>query len=265
MTNVLITPVREGRHAGDRVARVGLPTLVQLELRKLLDTRAGAWLHAAVAVLTVGVMAVAATADASLATGSRLVSFGAVAVSLILPVTGILALTSEWAQGSVVTTFVFVPRRSRVVLAKLLALAISATVASALVLVAGAAVAAITRLFRDDPAGAWDVTATHALTLWLGILLSMAMGASVGSLVMIPPTAIVVYMGVPLAWSVGGQLVDSAQDLAPWLDTSVTFSRLLDASVSGTEQWQQVAVSTLVWVVVPLILGLVRLSRREIR
>lgn len=245
--------------------KVGMGRFVRLELRKLVDSRAGRWLSVAVLMLALVVMVIAATTEPPVSAGRSIVSFGSVAVSLLLPVMGILALTSEWSHGSIVTTFVLVPRRFRVVLAKLLALAIASTVATGFVLAAGAGVAAVTRTVRDTPAGVWDLTLRHAALIWVGIVLSMAMGAAFGALFMNPPTAIVAYMGIPLAWSIAVQLVESARDAALWLDTSLTFSWLLDGSISGGTQWQQLGVSVAVWVFLPLALGLLRLSRREVK
>lgn len=246
------------------VRRVGLHRLVALELRKLVDTRSGLWLNVSVLALALLVMAVAATTDPPLSTAASIISFGSVAVSLVLPISAILSLTSEWAQGSVVTTFVLVPRRFRIVAAKLIAVAVSGTLATGFVLVTGAGAAGVTRILRDAPAGTWDLTVRHAALLWLGILLSMGMGAAFGSVFMNPPTAIVAYLGIPLLWSIAGQLVEAARDVAAWLDTSVTYSRLLDGSLEGAEQWQQLAASSVAWVALPLMLGLMRLARREV-
>lgn len=149
--------------------------------------------------------------------------------------------------------------------AKLVAILASATVFSAFVLALAALATPLARALVGAPAGRWDVGVEHSLTLWLGIVLSMLMGAAFGALVMNPAGAIVVYLVLPFAWSVVGQLVDGADDVAQWLDTSITYSRLLEGAVETGGQWQQIAVSTLVWVLLPLAAGLVRLGRREVR
>ena len=60
---------------------------------------------------------------------------------ILLPVIGILAVTSEWSQRTALTTFTLVPRRARVIAAKLIAGVVLALIA-VLVCLAAAAVAA---------------------------------------------------------------------------------------------------------------------------
>ena len=99
-----------------------LPRLVAIELRKTVDTRAGFWLLAASALLAIVVVGL------TLAFGHATdLMFGVFfartvgTVGVLLPVVGILAITSEWSQRTAVTTFALVPRRERVIAAKLLA------------------------------------------------------------------------------------------------------------------------------------------------
>ena len=99
-----------------------LPRLVAIELRKTVDTRAGFWLLAASALLAIVVVGL------TLAFGHATdLMFGVFfartvgTVGVLLPVVGVLAITSEWSQRTAVTTFALVPRRERVIAAKLLA------------------------------------------------------------------------------------------------------------------------------------------------
>jgi ABC-2 type transport system permease protein len=99
-----------------------LARLVAIELRKTVDTRAGFWLFAASALLAIVVVGL------TLAFGHATdLMFGVFfartvgTVGVLLPVVGILAITSEWSQRTAVTTFALVPRRERVIAAKLLA------------------------------------------------------------------------------------------------------------------------------------------------
>ena len=98
-----------------------LPQLVAIELRKTVDTRAGFWLLAASALLAIAVVGL------TLAFGHATdLMFGVFfertvgTVGVLLPVVGILAIASEWSQRTAVTTFALVPRRERVIAAKLL-------------------------------------------------------------------------------------------------------------------------------------------------
>ena len=51
---------------------------------------------------------------------------------------------------------------------------------------------------------------------------------------------------------------------AGWLDTSRTMEPLFSGDTITGEQWGRMAVSLLVWMVVPLAAGLVRTLRREV-
>jgi ABC-2 type transport system permease protein len=105
----------------------GIPfrRLFSVELRKTVDTRAGRWLVGitiGAALLAEGIfLAVAAThSDISAAYGD-FVAAAAFVSSILLPVVGIMLVTSEWSQRTAMTTFTLEPRRMRIVVAKLLA------------------------------------------------------------------------------------------------------------------------------------------------
>src|SRR5690349_16905787 len=100
-------------------APIPMSRIVAVELRKMFDTRSGFWL-----MIGMGVSALLATAAVVLwAPDSSITydSFGAaigIPMTLLLPVMAILSVTSEWSQRSGLTTFTLVPRRGRVILAK---------------------------------------------------------------------------------------------------------------------------------------------------
>ncbi len=111
--------------------RPGLARLTAVELRKMTDTRAGFWLQVAVVALTVVVVAAACLfahpedqtlrVDARRSRSRRRAS--------CCRSSGILLVTSEWSQRTGLTTFALVPRRGRVVAAKLLASVVLSLVA----------------------------------------------------------------------------------------------------------------------------------------
>jgi ABC-2 type transport system permease protein len=97
-----------------------LGRLVAVELRKMIDTRAGFWLlvsNALIAVASVVVRLIWSPAEEQ--TLAHFFSATVEATSVLLPVLGILAVTSEWSQRTALTTFTLVPRRERVIAAKL--------------------------------------------------------------------------------------------------------------------------------------------------
>ena len=89
---------------------------------------------------------------------------------VLIPVLGILAVTSEWSQRTALTTFALVPRRERVIAAKLLAGLALALASVAVCLVTSLAATALVPVVGHGE-GAWDVAASGvgAAVLFLAI------------------------------------------------------------------------------------------------
>src|SRR5690242_21257898 len=94
-------------------ARPSLGRLVAVELRKMVNTRAGFWLQVAMVALTVAVVvARMLVGDASHHTFQAVLDAGLQPSAILLPVLGILLVTSEWSQRTGLITFTLVPVRS---------------------------------------------------------------------------------------------------------------------------------------------------------
>src|SRR3954452_23010298 len=108
----------------------GYGRLTPVELRKMTDTRAGFWLQLAVVGITLAIagiiMGFGESADLDLE--SMLQATIQPSVNL-LPIIGILLVSSEWSQRTAQITFTLVPRRTRVIIAKLLASLVVAAIA----------------------------------------------------------------------------------------------------------------------------------------
>ena len=119
-TTTLAAPIRvntTGVHA-----RPGLGRLVAVELRKMVNTRAGFWLQlATVAITVLAVIVACVVADPADLTFQSILNVGLQPAAILLPVVGILLVTSEWSQRTGMITFALVPVRSRVLGAKLIA------------------------------------------------------------------------------------------------------------------------------------------------
>ncbi|MGH3175825.1 MAG: ABC transporter permease, partial [Streptosporangiaceae bacterium] len=101
--------------------RPGVPfaRLFTAELRKLADTRSGRWLLIAVLATTPLVVAVMLiVAEPRNLTYEKFVDFTQTPQKVLLPVLGILTITSEWSQRTGLVTFTLEPDRGRVLLAK---------------------------------------------------------------------------------------------------------------------------------------------------
>ncbi|SCL28739.1 ABC-type transport system involved in multi-copper enzyme maturation, permease component [Micromonospora nigra] len=244
------------------VRRPSLLRLTAVELRKLVDTRAGRWLLAtiglAVVVIVVAQLVWSPEAEQTFV-GFFLPSL--LPVGVLLPVLGILSITSEWSQRTALTTFALVPRRERVVAAKLAAVvlaAVASVVASLVVAAAGTLVGGAT-----GGAGTWRFDAALLLHAVVFQVASVLMGAGFGLLLLNTPLAIVSYLLLPTGWSILGEIVRPLRGPAEWLDTARTTEPLFTPEVTAG-QWGRLAVSLLVWLVVPLAVGLVRTLRREV-
>ena len=125
--------------------RPGLGRLVAVELRKIVDTRAGFWLQVATVALTAVIVIVSLViGDAADHTFAALLDVAIQPAAVLLPVAGILLVTSEWSQRTGLITFALVPVRSRVLGAKLLAslvLAVAMLAVTVAIVAAGVLVA----------------------------------------------------------------------------------------------------------------------------
>ncbi|RKR90462.1 hypothetical protein BDK92_4835 [Micromonospora pisi] len=258
--NSTTSPAGPATHPALR--RAGLARLTGVELRKLTDTRAGYWLLivialAAAAIVTVQLF-VMPEAD------QTFVNFfvpSLLPVGILLPVLGILLVTGEWSQRTAMTTFALVPQRSRVLVAKIAA----ATIAALASVLASLAVAAIGTALAGATGGAgtWSFEPVIIAYAALFQVVNVVMGVAFGMLFLNTPLAIVLYLVLPMVWSILGGLISGLRRVAEWLDLSVTMMPLTTSEVTAG-QWGRIAVSVLVWVLLPLAAGMVRIVRREV-
>jgi ABC-type transport system involved in multi-copper enzyme maturation permease subunit len=254
--------LRAPRPGARELTRPGLGRLTLVELRKMVDTRAGFWLQAAVAALTLLVVAVTALvghdADHTLA---DFLNNSVQPASVLLPVVGILLVTSEWSQNTTLTTFALVPQRSRVIVAKILAsLALSIT-AFAICFVLSLIGTAISAGGID---GAWQLSGGLVGQILFYLVISMLGGVAFGAVLLSSAPAIVLSFVLPIGWSIVSSVVSWLDDAGRWLDASRTYTPLTEHLLSGTE-WARLVTTIGVWVCVPLAIGLWRILRGEIK
>ncbi|MFA4928149.1 MAG: hypothetical protein WC558_06505, partial [Patulibacter sp.] len=180
---------------------------------------------------------------------------------VLLPVIGILTATSEWSQRTALTTYALVPKRGRIGVAKLLAAMLLALVALVVCLVMGA-VGNVVAMTAGGAEGSWSISASDLFQALVANELNLLMGVGFGLLLMSPALAIVAFFALPTVFSVVGELVSSFDKVWAWIDTSVTMQPLMEGSASG-DDWGKVVVSALVWIAIPITLGMIRTNRRE--
>ena len=242
-------------------ARPGLTRLTAVELRKMTDTRAGFWLQLAVLVLTVvAVGAACLFARPEDQTLRSMLSIAVAPASILLPIVGILLVTSEWSQRTGTMTFALVPRRGRVIAAKLLA-----SVALALVALALSIVVALvgTALAAPGLEHTWalpvGMLGQHVVSLGTGMISGVALGAAL----LASAPAIVCQFALPLAWGIAGRLA-GLDAVVHWLDPTSSLAPMTEHLMDGTE-WARAGTTLALWLVTPLLIGLWRIQRGEIR
>lgn len=249
--------------------RVPLARLVRVELRKSFDTRAGRWFTAAVLLLAVLVMLLQAFAFAPGA--QDLATFTLVAGSLIgffAPIIPILLVTQEWGQRTALVTFGLEPRRLRVVGAKFIA----SLVIVLAILLAGLLIAVIGAVLAGGLRGldvSWALGAATLRDLFIANGIVAALGFAIATLLRNTPAAIVVFFtyvfAVPLVLALAAGYLPWFEPVRPWLDFAAAQEPLLSTGTITGEEWGHLATSTLVWIVAPLVVGLWRLTRAEVR
>jgi len=269
MTAVQSTPGRQAGPGTIPTTTAGAPPaagvpfarLTAVELRKLADTRAGLWL------LIVIVLAAAATTVIMLAaapdeeqTFAGFFAFAQRPAGVLLPVLGILSMTSEWTQRTALTTFTLSPRRVRVQLAKFVsAIVLSAVVLTVVVLFAfaGTALAGAVTDHSTTYAGLGGQLAGSYLT----VALNVVMGAAFGAVLAQTAVALLVFYIAPTAWALAGPAL--FKDNANWLDVFGAFGRIAERDLHGMLPETLTAIG--VWIVVPTVVGLWASSRREVK
>ncbi len=246
---------------------VPLSRIFRVELRKMVDTRAGLWLFVAIGVLT----AAAVVLFLIFAPPEELhfANFAGIALTpqgFLLPVLGILLITSEWAQRTGLVTFTQEPNRGRVVVAKTLS-ALLVGVAAAALLLTVAGVGNVLGVALQDGAGGWDASGGRGFLYVLILQVSgIIQGLAFGMLLMNSAAAIVSCFAIPISFSIVFGTVPALEGVAPWIDLGTAQEPLLefDKAVSGME-WAQLAATTAIWVGLLFTLGVVRLLRSEVR
>ena len=247
-----------------------IPTtrLMKVELRKMFDTRAGFWLMASVGILSVlATAAVIAWAPDSAIDQETFSTAIGMPLSVILPIIGLLSITSEYSQRTGLTTYTLVPWRGRVVLAKLLVTIGIGVVSMFVALGVGAAGnllgSTITGL---DPV--WNISVEEFTNIVIANVLGMLIGFMLGVVLRSSAAAVVGYfvysLVLPGALAALAAFQEWFRDLQPWVDVNYALAALFDDGVTA-EQWQQIGVTTLVWLWIPLALGLRRVLRAEVK
>ena len=250
--------------------KTSISRLTSVEFRKAIDTRAGFWFATSIVGLVLVVLSIysLAASDGAKNLGD-MIQIAAGVLGYFLPILIIMLVTSEQSQRNGLVTFTLEPKRSRVVVAKFLAgIALSAVVMvlAAVLAVAFTALAALTGASPE-----WSVDG-HLLFngFVLSNLIVIFVGFAIAMLLMNTPAGIVVYFVytfiLPIAVGILGALSSGFNDFAPWIEFNTAQTPLFSGDYQpSVEEWAQIATSGLIWLVVPLVLGTLRLLRIEFK
>jgi len=257
-TTTLAAPIRvntAGVHA-----RPGLGRLVAVELRKMVDTRSGFWLQVAMVALTMVVVVVRLLiGDAADHTFQSVLDVGLQPAAVLLPVLGILLVTSEWSQRTGLITFALVPVRSRVLGAKLIA---SLLLAVAMLAISVAVVAAGVFVSSPGVEGTWSDAAPLIGQSAVNLTAGMVVGVALGAILLASAPAIVLLFALPVSWMAVVSL-PVFSGVAPWTDYARALGQMTEHVMSAT-QWAHAGTTLAIWMVLPLLIGARRITRREI-
>lgn len=244
--------------------------LFRVELRKSVDTRAGRWLVG----ITIGAVLVAETIFLIVSAAKNLsstygdfVAGAAFVSSFLLPILGIMLVSSEWSQRTAMTTFALEPRRMRVVWAKMIAgISLTAFVVAFALLVGLVFVLLFSAFQGQSPD--WTFGWSGFAGFVINQTFAMVGGFALACLLLNTPAAIVVYVVykyvLPGLFALGSALMVWFSHVAPWIDFQSASANLYDMPLSAT-QWWQLVVSGIVWLAVPLLVGLWRIQRAEVK
>ncbi len=247
---------------------IPMTRLLDTELRKMFDTRAGFWLMASIGIAAV--LASAATMlfapDSAQTYESYSTAIG-FPIAVILPMIAILSVTGEWSQRTGLTTFTLVPSRGRVIAAKLLC-SLGIGVASMFVALAIGAVGNLLGSTLNGVDTSWNVDPTQFALIVLANVLGMLIGFMLGVLVRNSAGAIVGYFVysfmIPTVFGLLWTFQDWFRDIQPWVDFQSAQTVLFDNTPSG-EQWAHLGVTGLIWLIVPTLIGLRMVMRAEVK
>jgi hypothetical protein len=238
--------------------------LVRTELRKLTDTRASRWLVIAICAITPIVVAITLfTVKPDDLTYVKFVDLTQTPQKFLLPILGILTVTTEWSQRTGLITFTLAPNRGRVLLAKA-----TATLTLGLMVIAVAfSAAAVGNLL--GPAirhgnGSWSFGLSGFRDIIIVQLTGLAQGLAFAMLFLVAAAAIIAYYVVPSLSSFVFNSIPGLKTVKSWLDLNSAQTPLYNHNITGSG-WIQLLVAVLIWVALPAALGVARALRSEIK
>jgi len=255
----------------DQTPPIPFTRLVTLELRKAVNTLAGFWLLAAIAVLIIiveGFVLVIGLFDGeNLFRLTDFTTLGGYVLQPLLPIVVALQVTSEWSQRTAMVTFATEPRRLVVVYAKLAAGALLALAMTVVLFVVALVCLLVLWVVHDN--AEWDTSLSGTVGLLVFLFVGVAVGFAVATLVLNTPAAIVAFLGViyavPTVVATISGLWEDFRGFVSHLNLQGALYPVLSGTLDSGEEWSHLLVALLVWMVLPVALGMTRIVRAEVK
>jgi ABC-2 type transport system permease protein len=110
--------------------------------------------------------------------------------------------------------------------------------------------------------GTWSDAGTLIGQSAVYLTTGMVVGVAFGTILLASAPAIVALFALPITWTAVGSLSFFA-DAAPWLDTRLALAPLHEEVLSAT-QWAQAGTALALWMLLPLLIGIWRITRQEV-
>jgi len=196
------------------------------------------------------------------------VGIAAYMMSFLLPFLAIMLVTSEWGQRTALVTFALEPRRSRIVWAKLVAALLLTVTNLVAALVIGVLCTAVCELAQPDQTS-WRLDGGNVAGFFVTAALAMLGGFAIATLIINTPASIVLFVVyrfvLPGVFAALASLSDTLARIVPWVDFQGAQFDINDWTLSGAAAWAHLIVTGVIWLVLPLVVGMWRLVHVEVK
>ena len=123
-----------------------------------------------------------------------------------------------------------------------------------------------TRIAGIEPV--WDVSVWNMLTITVANVLGLLVGFMLGVLIRSSAGAIVAYFIYSFVLPTLSVLLAASQEwfrnLQPWVDFKLAQGTLIDGTLTS-DQWAHLGVTSVLWLLVPMTVGLILVLRAEVK
>jgi ABC-2 type transport system permease protein len=232
--------------------RASLATLTLVELRKVVDTRAGIAICAVSVVLT-GLYGTGALLYRDPASIGGIALLGAAPGGTLIPVLAILLVTAERTHRTALATYALTPQRIRVLLAKALAAAALALTVMPLSLLVAVVIGAVGPLVSSHSA-AWTLSpGALGRSVLIAVILALsgyALALAIGN----APASIVIVLVWPMLESTLSTASPTMGGIMRWLDV-----------LTVTQDPPRAVAALAFWVAIPVLIGFRRALVADVR